>query len=90
MVEANNSKKIAVGFAISACAVCCAPLVIPPLLALVAASNVGLTVFGQVGRGVLVLISMGGYIYMRRSNTMRMQKACGCKSCHSVKQGESQ
>lgn len=85
MAETKPSTKATVGVAIAACAACCAPLVIPPLAALIAAGGLGLAVAGQIGLGVLILIGLGGYLYLRRRNATEKQAGCGCEGGPSQK-----
>lgn len=79
MTKTNRSTQATVGIAVAACAACCAPLVIPPMAAFFAASGLGLAVAGQIGLGVLVLIGVGGYLYLRHRNAGQTQPACGCQ-----------
>ncbi|WP_148254982.1 hypothetical protein [Aidingimonas lacisalsi] len=59
------------GMLFTACAVCCAPLVIPPLVAFFAAGGIGLALAGQIGLGIAALGATGGYLYLRRRATSR-------------------
>lgn len=83
MTETNHSTKATVGVAIAACAVCCAPLVVPPLAALFAVGGLGLAAAGQIGLAALVLIGIGGYLYLRHRNAGQTQSACGCEGTPS-------
>lgn len=64
------------GLLLTACAACCAPLVIPPLVAFFAASGVGLALTGQIGLGIAAFGAIGGYLYLRRRAASR--RACSC------------
>ncbi len=85
MTKTNRSAKATIGVAIAACAACCAPLVIPPLAALFAAGGLGLAVSGQIGLGILVLVGIGGYPYLRHRNAGLTQPACNCEGGSSQK-----
>ncbi|WP_217572133.1 hypothetical protein [Mesorhizobium sp. GbtcB19] len=47
-----------------ACAVCCAPLIAPPIVAAIAAGGVGLALVGQLGL-TLVVSPPAGFIFSR-------------------------
>jgi hypothetical protein len=68
------------GLVLTACAACCTPVVIPPLVAFFAASGVGLALAGQVGLGIAALGATGGYLYLRRRAAPRQPSSCGCGS----------
>lgn len=68
------------GLLLTACAACCAPLIIPPLVAIITASGVGLALGGQIGLGIAVLGGIGGYLYLRRRAASRRAGGCGCDS----------
>ncbi|MEQ5803398.1 MULTISPECIES: hypothetical protein [Halomonas] len=66
------------GVLLTACAVCCAPLVVPFLAAFFAAGGVGLALAGQIGLGIAALGAVGGYLYLRRRVASKRAGSCGC------------
>lgn len=66
------------GILITACAVCCAPLVIPFVAVFFAASGVGLALAGQIGLGIAAIGAVGGYLYLRRRAASKRSNSCGC------------
>lgn len=76
--RATKQTLAAGGVLVSACAVCCAPLIITPAVAFFAASGIGLALVGKVGLGIAALAALGGYLYLRRRAVRRNTGACGC------------
>lgn len=66
------------GMLLTACAVCCAPLVAPFLVAFFAAGGVGLALAGQIGLGIAALGAICGYLYLRRRAALRRAGSCSC------------
>lgn len=66
------------GVLLTACAVCCAPLVVTPLVAFFAAGGLGLALAGQIGLGIATLGALGGYLCWRRRAASRRAGSCGC------------
>lgn len=69
---------VAGGLLVAACVACCAPLVVTPVAALVAASGLGLALVGQIGVGVIALGSVGAYVFLRRRASSAKTPDCGC------------
>lgn len=66
------------GVALAACAACCAPLIITPIVALFAAGGAGLALAGQLGLALLVVAAGAGYLWFRRH---RRQTESTARSC---------
>lgn len=73
------------GLAIAACAACCALLIAPWVVGVVAASGAGLALVGQVGLALAILGGAGFYVWSRSRRTSLRQAAlqaegagCGC------------
>lgn len=69
------------GLLVAACAACCAPLVAPWLVAIVAAGGAGLALAGQLGLAALIAGAGGLYIWSRRRRQPLVAAApagCGC------------
>lgn len=54
------------GLFLAACAACCAPLIAPPLIAVLAAGGTGLALVGQVGLALAVIAGGDGYVWWTR------------------------
>jgi hypothetical protein len=75
-----------IGLALAACAACCAPLIAPWLVAVVAASGAGLVLAGQVGLALAITGGAAFYVWRvsrRRSATHATlatvtSSSCGC------------
>jgi hypothetical protein len=73
------------GLFLVACAACCAPLIAPPIIAAIAADDIGLVLVGQLGLA-LVIVAAGGLCLLSRrkapSNatfqSLMAQGECGC------------
>ena len=67
---------------ITACAVCCAPLIAAPVVALFVAGGVTLALLGKIGLAALFIL--GGAVYFwHRNNSRKLQdtnKPCSCSS----------
>jgi hypothetical protein len=68
-----------------ACAVCCAPLIAPPIIAAIAAGGAGLALVGQLGLALVVVAAAGLYLLLRRKTapsadfqTLMAAGQCGC------------
>ena len=75
--------------AAGACAVCCAPLVAAPVVAIFAAGGATLALFGQVALALGILTAGGGYLWWRNRARRRQLAAasCGCgpsEGCNSA------
>lgn len=68
------------GLLIAACAVCCAPLIAPPLVALFVAGGVTLSLLGQIGFAALFLAGGVAYLWYRHNGRKAQQasKSCSC------------
>lgn len=79
MKSALRKTATASGALVAACAACCAPLLIAPAAALIAASGLSLAFLGQVGIGVLVIVGAAGLVLWRRRRRATTAN-CGCAS----------
>lgn len=78
------------GLALAACAACCAPLVVTPIMALIAAGGAGFALFGQVAVGALMLAGLAGYVLHRRWKARRdAAKGCACPEDATCKAGDA-
>lgn len=65
---------------VAACAVCCAPLIAPPVLALFATAGIGAALFGRLEFVVAVAVLAGGLLLYRHSQRRKATtRACGCQ-----------
>lgn len=83
MSETSGTVRKAVaagGLLVAACVACCAPLIVTPLAALVAAGGLGLALVGQIGLGVIALGGVGAYVFLRRRASSAKKPDCGCGS----------
>lgn len=66
------------GVLITACAVCCTPLVVTPLVGLFATGGAGLALAGQIGLGIVSFGGISGYLYLHRRAKLSKADNCGC------------
>jgi hypothetical protein len=65
--------------AIAACAVCCAPLIAPSVLAVFAAGGASLAIAGEAVLALVIALTIGGYVVYRRHQTAKKPAAaCAC------------
>jgi hypothetical protein len=74
--------------AVAACAVCCAPLIAPPVLAAFATGGSGLVIADEVWCALGVAALFAGYIvYRRRKIAQKASATCACPpdgGCHTT------
>jgi hypothetical protein len=72
------------GLVIAACAACCAPLIAPWIVALVAAGGAGLVLAGQIGLALAIIGGAAFYVWQtsrRRAAANRTVAATSSQSC---------
>lgn len=82
MSRAFRPIAISGGAALGACAVCCAPLILPMLVGLVAAGGLAWAAAGTVGVLILAVVFVGVALYRRRAapgGPAPSGRACSCK-----------
>lgn len=84
------------GLLVAACAICCAPLIATPVVALIAAGGAGLALIGQVGLALAIIAGAGAYIWAQRGKQAAAQKAiatdaagCGCSPDNGCNTGNT-
>lgn len=89
MISAFGRMSAATGALLAACVACCAPLLIPPAVALVTAGGVGLALLGQIGLAVLAAAGAAGLVlWHRRSAVKKTDCRCGTGgNCGEEKDG---
>lgn len=75
---------------IAACAVCCAPLIAGPVVALFVAGGISLALLGKIGLAALFIVGGGVYFWHSYNckKTQHTDKSCSCSSSSGHNTGD--